>query len=41
MKQTARWGRYEADFPLDRYGSFLLHAGLEKTLEKTGEASGA
>ncbi len=32
MRQTAP-GRYEADFPLDRYGSFLLHAGLEKTIE--------
>ncbi len=29
MPQTAP-GRYEADFPLDRYGSFLLHAALEK-----------
>ena len=33
MPQTAP-GRYEADFPLDRYGSFLLHASLEKA---TGE----
>ena len=32
MRQTAP-GRYEGDFPLDRYGSFLLHAGLEKTVE--------
>ncbi len=32
MQQTAP-GRYEADFPLDRYGSFLLHAGLDKTLD--------
>jgi len=32
MKQTAP-GRYEADFPLDRYGSFLLHASLEKSLD--------
>lgn len=32
MPQTAP-GRYEADFPLDRYGSFLLHASLEKTLD--------
>ena len=30
MRQTAP-GRYEADFPLDRYGSFLLHAALEKS----------
>jgi hypothetical protein len=30
MRQTAP-GRYEADLPLDRYGSFLLHASLEKT----------
>jgi Mg-chelatase subunit ChlD len=29
MRQTAP-GRYEADFPLDRYGSFLLRAALEK-----------
>ena len=27
MPQTAP-GRYEADFPLDKYGSFLLHAAL-------------
>ncbi|HEX4448331.1 MAG TPA: VWA domain-containing protein, partial [Polyangiaceae bacterium] len=26
-------GRYEADFPLDRYGSFLLHASLEQTVD--------
>ncbi|HEY8091718.1 MAG TPA: VWA domain-containing protein [Polyangiaceae bacterium] len=32
MPQTAP-GRYEADFPLDRYGSFLLHASLEKTID--------
>ena len=32
MKQTAP-GRYELDFPLDRYGSFLLHASLEKSIE--------
>jgi len=32
MRQTAP-GRYEADFPLDRYGSFLLHASLEKAVE--------
>lgn len=32
MKQTAP-GRYESDFPLERFGSFLLHASLEKTLE--------
>jgi hypothetical protein len=29
MSQTAP-GRYEADFALDRYGSFLLHASLTK-----------
>lgn len=29
MRQTAP-GRYEADFPLDRFGSFLLKAVLEK-----------
>jgi uncharacterized membrane protein len=32
MKQTAP-GRYEADFPLERYGSFLLHASLEKSVD--------
>jgi Ca-activated chloride channel family protein len=32
MPQTAP-GRYEADFPLDRYGSFLLHASLEKQVD--------
>jgi hypothetical protein len=32
MRQTAP-GRYEADFPLDRYGSFLLHASLEKPVD--------
>lgn len=29
MRQTAP-GRYESDFPLERFGSFLLHASLEK-----------
>jgi Mg-chelatase subunit ChlD len=32
MPQVAP-GRYEADFPLDRYGSFLLHASLEQTVD--------
>jgi Ca-activated chloride channel family protein len=32
MPQTAP-GRYEADFPLDRYGSFLMHASLEKPVD--------
>jgi hypothetical protein len=32
MTQTAP-GRYESDFPLDRYGSFLLHATLEKQID--------
>ena len=32
MPQTAP-GRYESDFPLGRYGSFLLHAVLEKPAE--------
>ena len=32
MRQTAP-GRYEADFPLERYGSFLLRSSLEKTLD--------
>ena len=31
MRQTAP-GRYESDFPLDRYGAFLLHASLERTV---------
>jgi uncharacterized membrane protein len=32
MRQTAP-GRYEADFPLDRYGAFLLRASLEKSVD--------
>jgi Mg-chelatase subunit ChlD len=32
MRQTAP-GRYEADFPLERYGSFLLQATLEKAVD--------
>ena len=32
IKQTAP-GRYEVDFPMDHYGSFLLHASLEKAIE--------
>ena len=32
MRQTAP-GRYEADFPLERFGSFLLRASLEKDVE--------
>jgi hypothetical protein len=32
MPQTAP-GRYEADFPLDRYGSFLLRAALERPVD--------
>jgi Ca-activated chloride channel homolog len=32
LKQTAP-GRYEADFPLAKYGAFLLHASLEKAVE--------
>ncbi len=32
MKQTAP-GRYEIDFPIDQYGSFLLHAALEKQVD--------
>jgi Ca-activated chloride channel homolog len=35
MPQTAP-GRYEADFPLDRYGSFLLHASLEQPVDEPG-----
>ena len=34
MKQTAP-GRYESDFPLDRFGSFILHASLEKAVDDT------
>jgi uncharacterized protein YegL len=42
MRQTAP-GRYEADFPLDRYGSFLLHASLERQVDdgKGGTRSAA
>jgi hypothetical protein len=40
MRQTAP-GRYEADFPLDRYGSFLLRAGLEKTVDPAGQGGTA
>jgi len=32
MRQTAP-GRYESDFPLERFGSFLLHASLEKSVD--------
>jgi uncharacterized membrane protein len=32
MKQTAP-GRYEADLPMDRYGSFLLRASLERMVD--------
>jgi hypothetical protein len=32
MPQTAP-GRYESDFPLDRYGSFLLHASLDRAVD--------
>jgi Ca-activated chloride channel family protein len=39
MPQTAP-GRYEADFPLDRYGSFLMHAVLEQPALPTREGSG-
>jgi Ca-activated chloride channel homolog len=40
MRQTAP-GRYESDFPLERFGSFLLHASLEKGVEdgKGGQKS--
>jgi Ca-activated chloride channel homolog len=40
MRQTAP-GRYEIDFPLERYGSFLLHASLEKPVDdgKGGQKS--
>jgi uncharacterized membrane protein len=41
MPQVAP-GRYAADFPLDHYGSFLLHATLEQAVdgEKGGKGSG-
>ena len=32
MRQTAP-GRYESDFPLERFGSFILHASLEKGVD--------
>lgn len=32
MRQTAP-GRYESDFPLERFGSFVLHATLEKSAD--------
>ena len=32
MTQTAP-GRYELDYPLDRYGSFVLHASLERSVD--------
>jgi uncharacterized membrane protein len=32
MRQTAP-GRYESDFPLERFGSFLLRASLEKQVD--------
>ncbi|MFO0676044.1 MAG: VWA domain-containing protein [Polyangiaceae bacterium] len=40
MRQTAP-GRYEADFPLERYGSFLLHASLERSADPTKPGSRA
>ncbi len=40
MRQTAP-GHYESDFPLDRFGSFVLHASLERSVEdgKGGQKS--
>ena len=40
MRKTAP-GRYESDFPLERFGSFLLHASLEKGVDdgKGGQKS--
>ena len=40
MRQTAP-GRYESDFPLERFGSFLMHASLEKGVDdgKGGQKS--
>lgn len=40
MPQTAP-GRYEADFPLDRYGSFLLHASLERPADEAQDKGAA
>ncbi len=40
MPQTAP-GRYESDFPLDRFGSFLLHATLERSVEGNGQTKTA
>jgi Ca-activated chloride channel family protein len=40
MPQVAP-GRYAADFPLERYGSFLLHASLEQPIDEApGHAPG-
>ncbi len=39
VPQTAP-GRYEADFPLDRFGSFLLHASLDRPVDETAGAHG-
>jgi len=39
MRQTAP-GRYEADFPLDKFGSFLLRASLEKQGASVAESYG-
>jgi Ca-activated chloride channel family protein len=39
MPQTAP-GRYESDFPLGRFGSFLLHAVLEKPAEDANRKAG-
>ena len=37
MRQTAP-GRYEVDFPLDRYGSYVMHGSLEKkVVDPSGE----
>lgn len=38
MRQTAP-GRYESDFPLERFGSFLLHASLEKAVDEQGQGA--
>jgi uncharacterized membrane protein len=38
LPQTAP-GRYEAEFPLDRYGPYLLHATLEKLVDDSAGKS--
>jgi hypothetical protein len=35
MRQTAP-GRYEADFPLERFGSYVLHGSLQRAVDEGG-----